>query len=281
MQEKLRLIALDMDGTLFNTKSNITEENQQAIRTASDKGILVVISTGRPYIGLPKELLRELGIQYAITTNGAALYRLFDDALLFSDYMSPELVCPIIEELQKKDIHVDAFIDGNCYCVASCQDKIDFLSMPVSIREYIKNTRTFVPDLAAFVRAHNLSVQKMTLNFYEQPDGSFFERDNVIQLLAACPAVSFVTGGYHNIEFTKRDVTKGTGLENLCRQLDIPLSQTMACGDTENDIPILKNAAIAVAMGNATAEVKKIADFITLTNDESGVAHAIYHYIGK
>lgn len=61
--------------------------------------------------------------------------------------------------------------------------------------------------------------------------------------------------------------------------MKIPLSQTMACGDTENDIPILNTAAVAVAMGNATSEVKKIADFVTLTNEESGVAHAIHHYM--
>ena len=279
MSKNIRLIALDMDGTLFNTQSQITKENQQAIRAASDRGITVVISTGRPYIGLPKEQLFSLGVEYAITTNGAALYRLMDDALLYSDYMSPQQVCPMIEELQKKDIHMDAFIDGGCYCVASCRDKIDLLSMPLSIREYIKNTRVFVPDLAAYIRERQLFVQKMTLNFYRQPDGSFLLRDDVIQFLSAHSTVSFVCGGYHNIEFTKYGVTKGTGLENLCKQLQIPLSETMACGDTENDIPILNTAAVAVAMGNATPEVKQIADFVTLTNDESGVAPAINHFL--
>ena len=279
MSKNIRLIALDMDGTLFNTQSEITEENQQAIRAACDRGVTVVISTGRPYIGLPKEQLFALGVQYAITTNGAALYRFADDALLHADYMTPELICPMIEELQKKDIHMDAFIDGGCYCVASCRDKIDLLSMPASIREYIKKTRVFVPDLAAYIRERQLSVQKMTLNFYRQSDGSFLARDHVIQYLSAHDAVSFVSGGYHNIDFTKYGVTKGTGLKNLCGQLQIPLSETMACGDTENDIPILTTAAVAVAMGNATPEVKEIADFVTLTNDESGVAKAINHFL--
>lgn len=280
MKKEIRLVALDMDGTLFNQHSEISTTDQETIRRITEAGVEVAISTGRPYIGLPVTLLSGLGIRYAITANGAAIYHLPDKTLLYESCMEPESICPLLSELQKKDIHMDAFINGDGYGLTSCKANIDRLDMPESIRRYIKNTRTFVDDLAAFVQEHRLPVQKMTLNFYPLPDGTFGHREEVKALLASCPQLTFLSGGYHNLEFTRTGTTKGMGLRVLCDHLGLSIGQTMAVGDTQNDIDILKTAAIGVAMGNARAEVKKIADFITLSNEESGVAHAIHHFIG-
>lgn len=279
MKKEIRLVALDMDGTLFNHHSQISETDQAAIKEATEKGVTVVISTGRPYVGLPAGLLQSIGIHYAITSNGGAIYELAEKKCIHASAMSPALICPIIRELQQKEIHMDAFIDGEAYSLSSCQPRIDKLDMPESIRNYIKETRTLTDDLAAYVEEHQLDVQKMTLNFYPLPDGSFQEREAVKELLAAHPEVTFLSGGYHNLEFTKTGTTKGMGLRFLCEYLGIDISQTMACGDTQNDIDILKTAAIGVAMGNAGQEVKDIADFVTLTNEESGVAHALKYFL--
>lgn len=278
MQKNIRLVALDMDGTLFNHQSQISDMDQQTIREATEAGIEVVISTGRPYIGLPVTLLSELGIRYAITSNGAAIYRLPDKECIYECCMTPELICPIIDELQKKDIHMDAFIDGNGYSRLVCKEKIALLDMPESIRQYIRDSRTFTDDLADFVRQRQLNVQKMTLNFYPCLDGSFGHREEVKVLLASHPEITFLSGGYHNLEFTKAGTSKGAGLRFLCDYLKLSLEQTMAVGDTQNDIDILKTASIGVAMGNARDDVKAIADYITCSNEESGVAHAIRHF---
>ena len=181
----------------------------------------------------------------------------------------------VIEELQKKSIHMDAFINGDGFSQRSCEGKIDCLDMPASIKRYIHRTRTFTDDLAVYIRARNLNVQKMTLNFYPQEDGTFLYRDEVLQILSEHPEITFLSGGYHNLEFTKAGVTKGNGLRLLCSHLGVDIRETLACGDTQNDIDILKTAAIGVAMGNALPEVKEIADFVTRSNENSGVAHAI------
>lgn len=280
MKKKISLIALDMDGTLYNNKSQISPTDETAIREAAASGVTVVISTGRPYAGLSAEFLATLGIRYAITSNGAAVYHLPDKKCLFESCMEPELICPLLDELQKKDIHIDAFIDGDGYELAVCRPKIRHLDMPESIQHYIESTRTFVDDLAAFVRERQLSVEKMTLNFYPLPDGTFRHQEEVKALLSAHPEVAFPSGGYHNLEFTKAGTTKGMGLRFLCDHLGISLNETMACGDTQNDIDILKTAAVGVAMANARPDVKQIADFITRSNEESGVAYAIRSFIG-
>lgn len=279
MKKIIRLVALDMDGTLFNNQSQISEENQKAIRSATAQDVTVAISTGRPYIGLPVPLLAELGIRYAITSGGAAIYRLPERKCIYQCCMEPELICPIIEELQKMDIHMDAFIDGNGYSRHSCRPGIDRLAMPESIRRYIRETRTFTDDLAAYIRDNHLCVEKMTLNFYPLPDGTFRDCEEVKALLASHPEISFLSGGYHNLEFTRTGTTKGTGLRFLCKYLGISLEETMACGDTQNDIDILNTAAIGVAMENASDEVKKNADFITRSNEADGVAYAIRTFI--
>lgn len=278
MKKKIRLAALDMDGTLFNHESQISAADRETIKEASQNGVEVVISTGRPYAGLPAELLTSIGIHYAITANGAAVYRLPDKECIYSDCMEPSLVCPILKKLQKKDIHMDAFIDGEGFGQASCRPKIGLLDMPESIRAYIRSTRSFQEDLAVFIEENQLDVQKMTLNFYPLPDGTFQHREEVKALLSSCPGISFLCGGYHNLEFTKAGASKGMGLRFLCTHLCIPLSETMAVGDTQNDIDILKTAAIGVAMENARDDVKEIADYITRSNENSGVAHAIRRF---
>lgn len=281
MRKKIRFIALDMDGTLYNHKSQISDINQDAIRYATAQGVEVVISTGRPYAGLPVNLLLSLGIRYAITANGAAIYRLSDRSSIFSNPMKPNLVCPILRELQKKDIHIDAFIDGDGYSLRSREPKIRLLDMPESIRQYIRDTRIFTDDLADYIMQTGCDVQKIIVNFYKKEDGSFPHRDEVKAYLSTCPKISYLSGGYHNLEFTRADTSKGTALSFLCEYLDIPLAETMACGDTQNDIDILKTAAVGVAMGNAKEEVKAIADYITCSNEEHGVSHAIRHFIGE
>ena len=89
---------------------------------------------------------------------------------------------------------------------------------------------------------------------------------------ANVPAAS---GGYHNWEFTKTGVTKGSGIRFLAEKLGVAMESTMACGDSQNDLAMLEAVEVAVAMGNAKEEVKQIADFISKTNNESGVAYAI------
>lgn len=279
MNPKIKLVAIDIDGTLFDNRSQISLRNQEEIRRCTTAGIEIVISTGRPYIGLPAELLATLGIRYAITANGSAIYELPEKKCIYENCMEPDFVCSVLAKLQKMEIHLDAFIDGNGFSQHSCAARIDRLDMPESNRQYIKATRTFTDDLAAYIKEHRLAVQKMLVNFYPLPDGTFAHRDEVKALLASYPEITFLSGGYHNLEFTKAGTSKGSGLLFLCRLLGFSPEETMAIGDTQNDLDILQTAAVGVAMGNASDDVRDIADFVTLTNEEDGVAHALEHFI--
>lgn len=278
-EKKIRLIALDLDGTLLGSDGRISDEDQNTIREAINAGADVVISTGRPYVGVPVTLLEPLGVRYAITTNGSAVYRMPEKECLYSNCLDRSLVCEILRKLTPYRIHLDVFVDGDAYSQKSFLTTIPQTGLPENMKNYILATRRFMDDVAVFVEETHAEVQKITINFCPVADGVYQDYEEVYDILASYPQITFLSGGYHNLEITKAGVGKGMGLRFLSELLDIPVEQTMACGDTPNDLDIMKTAGIAVAMGNAEQEVKEIADLITRTNDESGVAYAIRKYV--
>ena len=114
-----KIIALDLDGTLFSSTGEVTSFTREQIRLAKDRGIAIVISTGRPFTGLPFDVAAELGIQYAITANGAGIYRITDKKCLHEDGIPPQTAADICNMLHKKHLHLDAFIHGDAYTQSS------------------------------------------------------------------------------------------------------------------------------------------------------------------
>ncbi len=275
----IKLVALDLDGTLFDNSSHISERNLTAIRSITDKGIHVVISTGRPFEGIPFDQIKGTGINYAITANGSGIYEISTRKCLYENAMDEELVTPILNFLLTRDIHMDAFIGGKGYTPIQCVETAQKLTVPSSIKNYIITTRTRLDNILQFIHENQLKVQKMTLNFYPAADGTLIDRETVRKFLVSNPSITTVCGGYNNLEFTRADANKGVGLRKLAEILGVNPDATMAIGDTENDLAIIEAAGIGVAMGNATDAVKARADYVTTTNTKDGVAAAIEHFI--
>lgn len=275
----IKLVALDLDGTLFDNSSRISKRNLTAIRSITDKGIHVVISTGRPFEGIPFDQIKGTGINYAITANGSGIYEISTGKCLYENAMDEELVTPILNFLLTRDIHMDAFIGGKGYTPIQCVETAQKLTLPSSIKNYIITTRTRLDNILQFIHENQLKVQKMTLNFYPAADGTLIDRETVRKFLVSNPSITTVCGGYNNLEFTRADANKGVGLRKLAEILGVNPDATMAIGDTENDLAIIEAAGIGVAMGNATDAVKARADYVTTTNTKDGVAAAIEHFI--
>ena len=275
----IKLVALDLDGTLFDNSSRISERNLTAIRSITDKGIHVVISTGRPFEGIPFDQIKGTGINYAITANGSGFYEISTGKCLYENAMDEELVTPILNFLLTRDIHMDAFIGGKGYTPVQCVETAQKMTVPSSIKNYIITTRTRLDNILQFIHENQLKVQKMTLNFYPAADGTLIDRETVRKFLVSNPSITTVCGGYNNLEFTRADANKGVGLRKLAEILGVNPDATMAIGDTENDLAIIEAAGIGVAMGNATDAVKARADYVTTTNTKDGVAAAIEHFI--
>ena len=275
----IKLVALDLDGTLFDNSSHISERNLTAIRSITDKGIHVVISTGRPFEGIPFDQIKGTGINYAITANGSGIYEISTGKCLYENAMDEELVTPILNFLLTRDIHMDAFIGGKGYTPVQCVETAQKLTVPSSIKNYIITTRTRLDNILQFIHENQLKVQKMTLNFYPAADGTLIDRETVRKFLVSNPSITTVCGGYNNLELMRADANKGVGLRKLAEILGVNPDATMAIGDTENDLAIIEAAGIGVAMGNATDAVKARADYVTTTNTKDGVAAALEHFV--
>lgn len=243
----IKLVALDLDGTLFDNSSHISERNLTAIRSITDKGIHVVISTGRPFEGIPFDQIKGTGINYAITANGSGIYEISTGKCLYENAMDEELVTPILNFLLTRDIHMDAFIGGKGYTPVQCVETAQKLTVPSSIKNYIITTRTRLDNILQFIHENQLKVQKMTLNFYPAADGTLIDRETVRKFLVSNPSITTVCGGYNNLEFTRADANKGVGLRKLAEILGVNPDATMAIGDTENDLAIIEAAGIGRA----------------------------------
>lgn len=279
MDNKIRLVALDLDGTFLNEKKEITDGNRKAVIDAVKAGVQMIVSTGRPYSGIAVEEFLTMGMEYAITVNGAEIYRLADRKCMYLEGMENARAREIIAALKQFDIRIDFLMDGCGYGEASANDRIKELALPDIMKDYIRETRILVDDMDTFIGEKGVEIPKITLNFYMTEDGIYKDYDEVLHLLQGMDDISFLSGGYHNLEITKKGVTKGKSLQILTEMLGIDMKETMACGDSENDIDIMKAAAVGVAMANASEETKAAADYITLSNEEDGVAHAIYELV--
>jgi Cof subfamily protein (haloacid dehalogenase superfamily) len=139
----------------------------------------------------------------------------------------------------------------------------------------IKNLRTPVPELKAFLKERASGVQKIQIFFRDME-----LREKMLKLLPEeFPDLVVTTSIINNIEINSREATKGNALKKLAEYLEIPLESTVAFGDDTNDISMLREAGIGVAMGNSDKTVKQVADCITDDCDNDGVAHAINHFL--
>lgn len=210
----------------------------------------------------------------ALTVNGAAVYTLPDRKLLFDDCMDAPTALGVLRDLEPLNLYYDVFIDGDAYAREDRRALLERTVLPESAKAYIRRTRIYESDLLGRIEREALCVQKVTINFCRQ-NGALTGREEAERILAAHPEITYVCGGNHNWEFNRSGVDKGSGLSRLMKLMGLPLSASMACGDSGNDLPLFRTAGVSVAMANAPEEVKRAANFITRSNQEDGVALAI------
>lgn len=276
---EIKLLALDMDGTLLDSAGHISEASRAAMRAAQERGVQVVLATGRDYNGIPWAELEGVKLDYAITTNGSAVYRIADRACLFEKCLPCGVGADIFDWLLERQVYIDVFIDGRDYVPREVLPLVEKLVMPDYVMQSLRTKRTPIDNLSGRLRAGSLHIQKGTLNFWPEADGTPHAFAETAAFIAAQKGITAVDGGFGNLEFTAAGVSKATALSWLAARLNVSLAQTMAVGDSENDTEMLRAAGLGVAMGNAPAPVRALAAAVTASNDEDGAAKAIEKYI--
>ena len=269
--ENIKIIAFDLDDTLLNSKKELTSETFETLKKASSMGIEIIPCTGRLCSAVP-EVVKELDfVNYNITLNGADIRDVKNNKSIAKFEIPTEYVVTLSRVFKNLPVIYDCVADSIGYMSKECFDKIpDFMIGEWQVR-LVRDFRTPVDDLGEFFDSNKLKGQKMQVYTLDKE-----LRKNLLQSLPVLfPKNIFSSSIQNNIEINDLSANKGSALKFMAEYLGVKIEQTLAFGDGLNDIEMLKAAGIGVAMENACDELKSVADYVTSSCNENGVAEGI------
>nr|WP_041484314.1 Cof-type HAD-IIB family hydrolase [Desulfitobacterium metallireducens] len=260
---------MDMDDTLLREDWTISERTVQAIRQAQGKGVYVTIATGRmPASVRPYAQQLELDVP-VITYNGAMVQEALSEKVLYRKVIPIETAQNIINWLLLKEVHFQVYL----------KDQVFVEEMNEWSRSYERATRVPIieTNLQERLALEKEGVEKILL--FGEPeilkgwDDKFnLQYEGKIRTTKSKP---------NFLELIHSEVSKGVALSSLAKRLGVKQEEVLAVGDSLNDLEMIQYAGMGVAMGNARQEVKEVANVVTSTNQEDGVAKAIERYVLK
>lgn len=272
--DDIRIIALDLDGTLLDSDKNLSEPNRAALAAAAAKGVLVVPTTGR-FFGMMPDAVRDLPfVRYAITVNGAQVYDRETDTALVREELPLEQALAIMRYLDGFDVIYDCYQDNWGRMTRAMQEKAAEYAQCPHYTKMIREFRKPYPDLKAYLAEQDRDVQKIML-FARDPS----VRDAIAaELPTRFDGLAISSSTFNNLEINAASAHKGRALERFAAHFGWTLANCMAFGDGLNDLSMVRMAGVGVAMANAAPEVLSAADYVTRSNDEDGVAAALRHF---
>lgn len=274
MNHKIKMIGLDLDGTLLTSDKRLTSYTKSVLEKAMDQGVEVLVATGRPISAVPKEILEIPGMRYALTSNSARILNVETNEVVHANTLPVEKVEIFLDILDHYDAIQEIFIDGVAYVRRRELDHAKDYFINPNMAEYIVKTRVHVDNVRDVLHEKNLPVDKIHGMFKNEEDTL-----KAYEEMKGIPGVVIASSIGNNWEINKEGTDKGKGLLRLGEMLGIKREEIMACGDGMNDLEMLKTVGFAVAMENGVDAVKEVADYITVTNNEDGVAKAIEKFV--
>lgn len=280
----MKLIAIDLDGTLLSKDGIISEENVRALQDAQKQGHVVTICTGRSLIDA-KQILQNVGIDCPmITGNGAVSY--YDNKLIQEWTLKPELVTELLSLVESQQFFYQIYTNKGTFMVHDGRDRLES-----EIEKQIAADPDFPAEWAR--KEVDIEYAQHGLLPYEQFEQNTglpvnkvyvlsFDKQKLKQLremLEGRTDLSLTTSGWTKLEIAHPAANKGSGLRHMAEYIGIPLEETVAIGDQWNDLPMFEVAGMSIAMGNAAEEVKAISTYVTKTQSENGVAHALRSFV--
>ena len=264
-----KLLAIDMDGTLLNSNKIISKWNKAAIKKAIEKGVKVVITSGRGLKGLDK-FLDEVHLrgenEYLIANNGGTIYRTSDFKCINYKGLKGRDLAKAHALSVEFGLNMIAYTHEGCISPEEnefSRFETEYVGNPVKILDF--NTEINDEDEITkilFSQTEKLLAKKML----ELPK-EFYNEYNVVKTMPIM------------LEVMDKDCNKGYGVKVLADKLGIKKEEIICIGDEANDIEMITYAGLGIAMGNAIEELKDVAQYVTSDNDNDGVAKAIEKFI--
>lgn len=263
-----RLIALDLDGTLLDSQKRLSPANAAALAAAAERGIQIVPTTGRFFEGMP-EVIRSLPyLRYAITINGAQVQDIQNGEVLYRAELPWRRAVEIMAYLDTLPVIYDCYAANWGWMTRAMQERADDFVPDAHYRKMIRALRTPVEELKQYLTERETDVQKLQLF---TPDPS--QRPALIaELERRFPDIVASSSIPNNVEINAAGANKGAAIRALAEHLGLTMAQTVAFGDGSNDLSMIRDCGLGVAMANACDAVLSAANRVTASCDEDGVA---------
>lgn len=266
-----KLVAIDMDGTLLRKDGTISKLTKETIRQATRLGIKIVLTSGRPIQGL-KKYLNELDLvgeeDYVITNNGGAIYSTKDYSVISTNGITGKELKEIYKISQVFKVHLHGFIHEACL-VKEENLYTEIEKNEVTIPLKIVDFESDINDKDEILKAIFVEEKSILDRVTKELPKELFEKYNIARSL------DFM------LEFGNKKCSKALGLKILGDYLGIKREEIISIGDAANDMEMIDYAGLGIAMGNAIEDIKNKADYITRSNEEDGVSHAIRKFCLK
>lgn len=269
---KYKLVAIDCDNTLINHNGELHSENIKAISMLLEKGIKVVIATGRNDI-LVKDYMDEIGFkeEIVIGCNGASIRDLKDNSVIQLNYIPKETMKKMIDICVENNIDARIYTLEECYSLSEdgAKDELKYILVHYTKELSLSLEYKYEKDIYSLINTKEF----LKMVILEDDKDKLLDIQNKFRQLED---INAVISAKNCLDIMKKNVSKGNALQDYANMLGINKEEIVAMGDSENDLEMLNFAGLSVAMGNADDFIKQACDMTTLTNDEAGVAHAIY-----
>lgn len=275
-KKKIRMIGLDLDGTVFNNDKVITGHTKAVLAEAIREGVVVLPATGRPECGLPEEFLQIPGVRYAVTSNGARVMDLVSGRPVYQQLISCDTALRAIRLMRTwENCAWEVYFEGKVMVEEGEYRFLNHPDMTPALKEYMHKSRVPQKNLLEKIEREQIEPEKIHMVF----EDTEHRNRRMRELAQMFPEFEVSNATTFNIEINSVKAGKGIALVELGKLLGISREEIMACGDAANDWNMLKLAGFPVVMENGDPETKKLAAFVTRSNEEDGVAYAVERFV--
>ena len=281
MKKDIKIISLDLDGTLLDSQKRLSEENRAALEEAAAKGVHIVPTTGR-FFGMMPQTVRDLPfVRYAIKINGAQVYDRETDTAIVREEIPLGMALDLMRLIDDYDVIYDCYRSNWGWMTQSLQEKAEDYATDTHYLKMVREFRNPVPDLKAHLEstAAEGDVQKVMLFARNKPGSEAVTKAIADAVAERFPLIKTTSSTWNNLELNIATAHKGNSLRRFAEHLGFTLDNCMALGDGTNDLSMIEAAGLGVAMSNAHPFVLAAADHVTVSNDENGVAKAIRDFV--
>ena len=270
----IRLVGLDLDGTLLATDKSLSAANREALERAAASGVYIVPVTGRPLYGLPSVVEDLDFVRYAITSNGAVIYDREQGTALREYLMTAEKAAEILEAAQLPGTICEYFAGGYGHHDDRGWEYLQGRFGKGPLMSYIRQSRKRVDDVMESMMTCGRGIENIsTMSLTHE------EQEMIRQKVMMIAGVRCIIPCPTDLEITSAEADKGTALLQLADLMGIRRDEVMAMGDGDNDYSMMKAAGISVAVANADRRIMEAADHRAPSNDEDGVADAVDRFV--